>query len=271
LLGMMIWAKGGLRAATAPLAIGLALAVATSGSRTGLIIALVSVAAFALLAAASRNALRMVVGLMVGAAFVYGVFQQLGPNTSTAKRAQTIAPGKLVTTYENERGSGAAKIGEYVLRYPLGLGVGSVGPARAVFGLHDQQERLNAETLWNFLILEVGLAGLAVFLALMLSLLWLSITRIRRIADPMLRLNLAAIAAPMFGLFAASFSGAATLGVPAGPYLWFSAGVLSYWLVRARSDPRAWSGAVDTTTATSPTSSSRVPPSAEPFPEAAPA
>lgn len=236
-MGMMLWARGVLRAALFPVSIGLALAVATSGSRAGLIIVFVSVLAFVLLAVRSKVALRISVAVAVSSVLIFVVFQQLGPDNSTAERATTITPGKIVTTYETERGSSAAKVGEYAARYPLGVGVGSVGPAGVMFAEKQQQEPLNAETLWNFLVLETGLPGLLVFLGLLLTLLSLSLTRIRRIESITLRFNVAAIAAPLFGLFAASFAGPATIGVPAGPYLWFAMGVLSYWLLRAELSP----------------------------------
>ncbi|MDQ3630140.1 MAG: hypothetical protein M3417_02445 [Actinomycetota bacterium] len=241
LVGMMLWARGMLRVALIPLSIGLALAVATSGSRAGLIIVFVSIVAFGLLAATSGRTLRLVASLAVITVLVYAVFQQLGPGNSTAERAVSIAPNKVVTTYQTERGSSAAKVGEYVVRYPLGLGVGSVGPAGAIFGRSDESEPLDAETLWNFLVLETGLPGLSVFFLMLLTVLSLALRRIRRIADQTLRLNLAAVAAPLFGLLVASFAGPITVGVPAGPYLWFAMGVLSYWLIRARADlpPRA--------------------------------
>ncbi|MEJ7784694.1 MAG: hypothetical protein WKF96_07815 [Solirubrobacteraceae bacterium] len=236
LIGMMIWTRPTRRWAMAPLSIGLALAVATSGSRAGLVIVAVSVAAFGLLAASSRTASRLIVGLAVSGVLVYAVFQQLGPNNSTTKRATTITPGKIVPTYQKERGSSALKVGEYALRYPLGVGVGTVGPAGRIFGPVEQRERLNAETLWNFLVIETGLPGLAAILLMLLSLMSLALIRIRRINDLTLRLSLAAVAAPLFGIFGASFAGPTTIGVPAGPYLWFAVGVLSYWLIQARAD-----------------------------------
>ena len=236
LMAMLMWARGGLRLAILPMAVALALAVATSGSRAGIVIAFVSVTAFALLVATSRYASRLAVGLALAAVLIFAVFQQLGPSNSTAKRATTITPTRFVTTYKRERGSNVAKVGEYAVRYPLGLGVGSVGAAGFAFGNREQYEQLNTETLWNFLVLEVGIPGMAVFIILLLTVLALASTRIPRVKDLTLRLNLAAIAAPLFALLAASFAGPTTIGVPAGPFLWFAMGVLSYWLIRARVD-----------------------------------
>jgi hypothetical protein len=75
------------------------------------------------------------------------------------------------------------------------------------------------------------------FLALNLRLMALALTRIRRIHDPTVRLHLAALAAPLFGLVAAGFAGVTTASVPPAPYFWFVAGVLSYWLVTRLRSP----------------------------------
>jgi hypothetical protein len=217
--------------------------VATSGTRAALVSTAVSVLAFALIAVASRNALRVVAGLAVGAVLVYGAFDVLGPGTSTAQRARSIAPTKVLQTFTAERGGSVSKFTDYVSRYPLGLGVGSVGPAALALGNHtDSSQALNSETEWNFLVLEVGIAGIGLFVALNLRLMALALTRIRRIADQTLRLELAALAAPVFGLAVAGFAGPTTASVPPAPYFWFVAGVLSWWLVGARRRPVAQTG-----------------------------
>ncbi len=76
----------------------------------------------------------------------------------------------------------------------------------------------------------------------------LALTRIRRIDDLTMRLQLAALAAPLFGLVVAGFSGPTSASVPPAPYFWFVAGVLSYWLVTAYrqapvEDTGAWAPA----------------------------
>jgi len=238
LIAMAMSLKGAMRMWLVPAGIGIGLAIATSGTRAALVTVFVSALAFGLIAAASRNAPRVIAGLGISAILVYGAFQYLGPNTSTATRAQSIAPTKVLTTFAQERGSSVAKFGEYATGHPLGLGVGSVGPAAGA--LSDRPislQVLNTETEWNFLVLEVGLAGLALFVALNLRLMSLALTRIRRIVDPAVRLHLAALAGPLFALVVAGFSGVTTASVPPAPYFWFVAGVLSYWLVtRVRED-----------------------------------
>lgn len=237
LMAMTMVAKASVRLWLVPLGIGIGLAIATSGTRAALVTVFVSAAAFAVIAAASRNALRVMAGLVIGAIIVYGAFEYLGPGNSTATRAQSIAPNKVLTTFSQERGSSVAKFGEYVSNYPLGLGVGTVGPAAEA--LTDRTiQVLNTETEWNFLVVEVGIVGLGLFLVINLRLMVLALTRIRRITDDRMRLQLAALAAPLFGLVVAGFAGPTTASVPPAPYFWFIAGVLSYWLVTSgREEP----------------------------------
>ena len=238
LIAMMMVAKGMGRVALLPLAIGIGLAIATSGTRAALITVFVTMLAFGLIAVASRNGLRVMAGLAVSAILVYGAFGVLGQDNSTTNRAKSITPGKAVSTFTQERASSVAKFGEYATKYPFGLGVGTVGPAAAAFTDRPiATQTLNTETEWNFLVLEVGLVGLALFLALNVRLMALALRRIRRLADPAMRLQLAALAAPLFGLIVAGFGGATTASVPPAPYFWFVAGVLSYWLVTHLEEP----------------------------------
>ena len=226
-----------------PAAGGIGLAIATSGTRAALVTVVVSMLAFGVIAAASRDSARVVAGLAIVALLIYAAFSYLGPSNSTARRAQSISPGKIVSTFSSERGSSVSKFGDYASSYPLGLGVGSVGPAAVALGNHPGDQTLNTETEWNFLVIEVGIAGLALYVLLNLRLMGLALTRIRRIADPAMRLRLAALASPLFGLAVAGFAGVTTASVPPAPYFWFVAGVLSYWLLGAgRDEPRLSAG-----------------------------
>jgi O-antigen ligase len=215
--------------------VGIGLAIATSGSRAGLVTVFVSVASFGLIAAVSRNAIRVAGGLVVAFALVFVIFQQLGPDNSTTQRGRSIAPSKILSSYSEERGSSLARFGDYATQYPLGLGVGVVGPASSFRSSSaDRLQALNSENQWNFLVLETGLAGLAIILALNLRIMFLALARIRTVAKTATRLDLAALSAPLFGLVTLGFAGPTTVAVPAAPYFWLVAGALSYWLITAR-------------------------------------
>ena len=73
----------------------------------------------------------------------------------------------------------------------------------------------------------------------MLTLLYLSLTRIRRLLDGEARMLLTAVAAPLFGIFVAGFAGISSANSPPAPYLWFAAGILAFWL---KAGPRPAGG-----------------------------
>jgi hypothetical protein len=233
LIALAMGGSGKVRLALVPLSVGLGLAIATSGSRAALVTVAVSVVAFGLIAAASRNGLRAMGGLALGVAVVFAVVQHLGPDNGPTKRAQSVAPSNVASTVATERLDSIARFGELAASYPLGVGVGSVGPA-ASFDRADDPVTYDSETQWNFLVLELGLAGLAIYVLLNLRLISLSLRRIRRIDDRVLRMYLAALAAPLFGLVITGFAGPTTASAPSAPYLWLVAGILSHRLAASR-------------------------------------
>jgi hypothetical protein len=247
LIAVAMTVGGWRRWALSPLAAGVGLAVATSGSRTAIVITLVTLIVFGLLAAASRNAVKAMVGIALATALMYAVFGQLGPDNPTSKRAQSISPAQARSTFALERGDSVSAFGPILMNHPLGVGLGVVGPASG-FRATGTAHAFNAETQWNFLLVETGVGGIAIYLLLLARLMWLAITRVRQMLRPALRLYLAALAAPIFGMTVAGFSGPTSASVPNAPYLWLVAGVLSYWLVtvvdeqRRDRDPAASSG-----------------------------
>jgi len=232
MIALLMTAGNRVRWALMLMSVGVALAVATSGSRAALVTVFVSLAAFALIAAASKNALKAVVGVILGIALIYTAFVQLGPDNSTTKRSKNITPTKVFSTFSSERGASVNAFGRLATDHPLGVGVGTVGPASR-FRRTTASEGLNSETQWNFLVVEVGIAGVVIYLAFVLRLMWLALTRVRRIADPSLRLCLSALAAPILAMLVAGFSGPTSASVPLAPFLWLVSGVLAYWLVTA--------------------------------------
>jgi hypothetical protein len=210
------------------LATGVVAAVATSQSRTQVLAAFAAVVAFLALATVSgriRRALPAV--LAVGVVAV-----AIGPQIASIggfNRYESITPGRaLQTTYEYRKES-FSKLPGYVRDFPLGAGLGSVGPAG---GLVENVKDLDAENELNFLVIELGVPGLLVYVLFNLRLFALIPAGLRRVADSELRLLLAAVAAPLFGIFLSWIVGVATATSPFSPYFWFAAGTLSYWLFR---------------------------------------
>ena len=127
---------------------------------------------------------------------------------------------------------------------PLGFGLGTSGAASS-FGGHTtvtlEGHGFSSETEYNFVMNEVGLPGLVLWVSFTGLLLWLGTTRLRLIEDVETRVDLGAICAVIVGLTITGFAGAFSAGQGAGPYFWFAAGVLAYWFVgpglRTRSAP----------------------------------
>lgn len=216
------------------------LAVVTSGSRSAIIACVASLFAFGLLAVVSRNGFRSLVALGVTVSIFYAVYTQIGPSSDTTRRAQSIAPGRALDTFTKERGDSLTAIGRLVTSYPLGVGVGTVGPAAGATGrVFQNPDEFDAETQWNFTTLEMGIPGLIVLFSIAARLLYLTFTRIRRFDDVELRLLLAAIGAPLVSMAVFIFAGPITVSAPTAPYLWFVTGILAFWLITAFEARRA--------------------------------
>src|SRR5262249_45195967 len=114
--------------------------------------------------------------------------------------------------------------------------IGRVGPASNSAG-GSGGGGLNAESEPNYAVLELGIPGLLVLIGFQIRLMVMSIG-VRRVKDIELRLLLAALAAPLFALFAMGWVGITTATTPGSPYLWFVGGTLAYWLIGRRQLPQ---------------------------------
>lgn len=211
------------------------LGVVTAGSRGAFIACFAAVLAYAFLGGASRNVIRVAIGVAIGLAVILGTSSQLAASNDAAQRAQSVLSPSVLQTFWRERGDSVGLIGRYVADYPLGLGVGTVGPAQQA--LNPTGLPLDSETQWNLIVIEAGVAGLLLLVFFGASLVFLSAVRIPRFSDPEIRLQLSAVAAPLIALFVLCFVGPVSVSAPSGPYLWFAAGVLSYWLLGSGSRP----------------------------------
>jgi O-antigen ligase len=221
------------------LAVGIALAVVTSQARVAIVGAVLSILAFMLLATSSRRLFRLGGGLAIGLTIAYIAISALtsGSNSHLFDRYTSIAPDKVVNTSVSYRSDTFGKsLPKYLANYPLGAGIGKTGPAANSAG-GTGGKGLNAESEPNYAVLELGIPGLVLLIGFQLRLLTMSIG-IRRLKDIELRLLLAALAAPLFALFAMGWVGITTATTPGSPYLWFVGGVLTYWLITLRQRPR---------------------------------
>jgi hypothetical protein len=213
------------------LGFAVALAIVTSQGRSVMIGAFVAVIVYTVLTVRPG---RLVPTLAVIAVLAMGVLGAISLSADHAgagafDRVKQIAPSRLLTSAREQRGSSIVLAPTYLAEYPFGAGLGIVGPAAGAIGT-DRLVTLDGETEFNFLILELGVAGTFAFLVLLAALIRRALRRVRSVGDPELRAFLAALAAPLLGMVVMFFSSAITAGSPGGPYFWAIAGVLAYWL-----------------------------------------
>jgi hypothetical protein len=232
------------------LSIGALLAVVTSQARTDLIAAVVAILVYLVLATSSRRALRVILGAAVAVLIGYGAISVLASHTSSHlfDRYTSIAPSKAFSTAYNYRSGTFGELPTYLREYPLGAGIGKVGPAANSSGGPAETtdsgtavnsagateiSGLDAESEPTYLLIDLGIPGLVIFTLFQLRLAALSF-RIRKVSDSELRILLAAVAGPLFAALITGFVGISSATTPNGPYIWFAGGVLSYWLIGAR-------------------------------------
>ena len=210
--------------------IGALVGVLTSQSRSALVTAVVAVVAMLGLMAVGGQAKRAVVGLSLAAALACVTVVVISSRDSaTLGRYGSIVPGKAASTTLASRAGTWEQVPVYMGKIPFGAGIGSVGPAA---GFWDNRTLdWNAESQFNFLLVEAGIPGLAVFLGFQAALFWAIVSGLRRERDSRTVVLLAGLAAPLFGYAVNWLVGVNTTSTPNAAYLWLAAGVISYWLV----------------------------------------
>jgi O-antigen ligase len=226
-----------LKIAAGVLSAGAVLGIVTSQSRTHILGGVIVIIAFMLLATSSRRAFRLLAGLGVGVAIGMIAISALASGASSGlfDRYNSIAPSSaLSTTYNYRSTTWSVVLPTYLEKYPLGAGIGRTGPASSAFGESGGGGGgLDAESEATYLVLDIGIPGLIVLLGFQVRMCVLSL-RVRRLKDIELRLLLAALAAPLFTMIVRTWVGITTATTPNGPYLWFIAGALAYWLIDAQ-------------------------------------
>jgi hypothetical protein len=221
----------------------LILGVVTSEARSDVVSSVIVVLTLALLTIDARRGLAVLATLLVAGAVTFAIVGQLQGSTATsANRYSSIAPTKVISTTLDYRSSTLALIPKYAVRYPLGAGMGSVGPAGGSSVGGATTNELDAESEFTFLEIELGLPGLLVMLALTIGGIVLGV-RLRRLADPQIQRPLMVLTAVLIALLASWIIGIVSASTPPAPFFWFATGVIAYWYRelrsgRAREKPR---------------------------------
>ncbi len=213
-----------------------ALGIAVSESRSSVIGAFITLVAFAALSFSlgSRVARPLVAMLvLVALAIPLASVVTSSEGTKVFSRYASIAGVQAASSASGDKSATLSQLGPDVVSDPFGFGLGVSGAASS-FGGHTsvrlEGHGFSSETEFNFLMNEIGLPGLLLWLGFLIYLGALVLRRLSLIKDLEVRLELAALFAALAGLFAEGFAGAFTAGTAGGPYFWLVAGIAASWL-----------------------------------------
>jgi hypothetical protein len=249
ILALMLTVRGRRRWLVGLLCLGALAGVATSASRTSVIGAVLAVLVFlALCSYAGRRTARslLVLGLVVGLTAGVGAAVAATEGEGVFSRYASIAsPQQAANTSVNTKEKSWTQIPADIANAPFGVGLSSVAAATGFGGVHKatiEEHTASAESQYNAVVLELGVVGLLLWSALTITLVTMAVRGLRRVADPEVQIDLAAIFACVIAIALMGFSGPTTYTSPAGPFFWFAVGIVAYWLagpgraaVRART------------------------------------
>ncbi len=236
LLALLLTARGRRRWLIALLCLLGALAgVATSASRTSVIGAVVAVLGFVLLAFHAGRVLRplTVLAVVVGLALGVGLGISATEGAGVFSRFNSIATPGQAASASGTKERTLAQIPSDIANEPFGVGLASVAAATGFGGVNKvtiEEHSASAESQYNSVVLELGVVGLLLWVALTVKLAALAVRRLRRVADMEIRVDLAATFATLLALTVMGFSGPTTYTSPAGPVFWFAVGIAAWWL-----------------------------------------
>jgi hypothetical protein len=222
---------------------GALLGVATSASRTDIVVALVALATFAGLAVVARLRVGRALGALMIVAALGGVTAAAlvavdGSQIFHRQEALVKLAGGEDTNGHETGDDGKEKhlneIPRDIADAPFGFGLGTIG-AVAGLGGHErvtvENEIVGGGSAYNLLVVEVGAPGLIAWLGISLSVIVLGVTRMRGIVDPELRIYLVALLTAFIAFTIQGISAPTLAVTPAGAYLWFAPGVFAYWFL----------------------------------------
>jgi hypothetical protein len=215
---------------------GALLGIASAASRTSVIIGIVVLLSYALLSMLARLKVhRLLLVVLVALGLAVGASTAL---VATAGNNVLHRQETLLNTQQTEEHGLKGKerdilqLPRDITGAPFGAGLATGGSAGGFGGKQKviiEGAGASREGALNLLVIETGVLGMGLWVALTINVIWLAVTRLRRIRDPELRTYLTAIVAAFIALTAAGFSGP-TLAGTAGAFLWFAPGVVAYWL-----------------------------------------
>jgi hypothetical protein len=218
------------------LCLGALAGIATSASRTAVIGAVLATLGFALLSlSAGRGARRPLAAslVVIALAFALGSALAAAEGAGIFSRYGSIAsPKQAASTSVNTKERTLTQIPADIANAPFGVGLATVAAATGFGGVNKvviEEHAASAESQYNSVVLELGVVGLLLWIALTAKLTVLVVRRLRRVEDLELRIDLAAVFAALLAFAIMGFSGPTMDTSPAGPAFWFAVGIAAYW------------------------------------------
>jgi hypothetical protein len=216
------------------LCLGALLAVVTGLGRLQVVGAALAVLSFAVLSASAGRRMARPLAALLGVAALavpLGALLVSAEAPGTFSRYAEIAPGNAVSAKDKKTGE-LSKLPHQLAVAPLGVGLASAGAASGFGGRVTEElegHAVGGETQYSFEGDELGIPGLVIWIGLSLTMISLAVTRLRRIADIELRIDLAAVFALPAAFLIMGISGPVMGSAAAGPFFWFAAGIAAYW------------------------------------------
>ncbi len=218
------------------LSLGALLAIATSLARLSVVGAVVALACFALLSASVGRRMSRPLGALLAVAVLalpLGAALVSIEGGSVFSRYASIEPNKVAATSTSYKAASLGQIPHDIANAPFGFGLATAGAASTFGGRSTvklEGHGRSSETQYNFLMDELGLPGLALWVALALNVIVLAVRRLGRIEDLDIRIGLAAVFATFITLLLMGTNGPIGGSAAAGPFFWFAVGIAAYWL-----------------------------------------
>jgi hypothetical protein len=211
------------------------LSVGVSLSRTAVLGSVITLLSFAVLSLSTgRRVARPIAALIVILALAIPLSTLVTSTEGTAifSRYASIAGGQAASSASGYKSASLGQIPVAIANDPFGFGLGTAGAASSFGGRTTvtlEGHGFSSETEFNFVMNELGVPGLLLWISFSVYLGLLVIRRLTHVKDIEVRLALAAVFSVLSGLTVMGFAGAFTAG-QAGAYFWFAAGIAAYWL-----------------------------------------
>ena len=220
--------------------------IATGEGRQQVVAAVLGVLTFAALSLSTGRRATRTIAVMLGVILLtipVGALFVSALGSHTFSRYESIEPENLSPSTKDNKLPTLALIPKDIEQAPFGVGLGEVGAATGFGGVVEhvglEEHGVSAETQYNYVVDELGLPGLLLWIGFSIRLIALGLTGLRRIPDLEIRLYLAAMLGSLIGMTLVGVSGPTQSSPAWGCFFWFTAGTFAYWFISMRRRPIA--------------------------------